>query len=121
MTFTVGEILFQARIRMVALGGTDLNGEWRPSPWGPRALVEVEEHVVDRLTPRGAWARHIRTGREAWVSRRSRRFRTTRQEALEQLVHRKEAHVRHAKGRLRDAENGLRAARVEAGWKDAPP
>ena len=84
----------------------------------PRVMIRA--YLVLKRTPKGAW---IKVGgwpfedekRFVLLTARKRFACPTKAEALESLVARKQAHLRHAQRRVADVKDHLRAAVAELG------
>jgi hypothetical protein len=84
-------------------------GFWIEAPPPERPVVEEDTDPVALLA-------QIKTDEpKRWFSFNTYRWSTTKDEALRHLVARKQAHVRHAKGRLEKAQKVLRAAQAAVG------
>lgn len=90
---------------------------WRARYEEATGHVELQELSVDKRTPQGFHYtpvyRNERTGEvlykgsPRWMGIYSKECCHTRREALERFQLKKKAHVKHAKRRLKDAENAL--------------
>ncbi len=72
--------------------------------------VSYREFEVLRETLKGGWVHDSYTGKQRFVLQGGRWASVTEEDALDRLCARKRSHVKHAKRRLKNAEEDLRTA-----------